>query len=278
MTVTERLYRLALASYPKTKKAECGDEIVATALELSNDRFSLREAVGLVVGGMRSRSRAATGTSLSGLVQSALRLGIFLWVLDPVIALIFLDYEAAMPWYFVVLGAAFPAALLLSTRPWVAMLWTLASGWALFDNASNLGWHPAVFLWSAPTLIALWYLALRTDGRRAMPVWGAAALAGLMALTYLISPSWVYGFVPHYDFGQTTFLVVLGALGLAISRVDPRLLAGVWVSFGLQVLWHSTSGLVDFHVNMVPVWGAAMVASLIFAVGVRSGHRETRRL
>lgn len=74
----DQLYERLLFTYPPAYRAERGDELVATAVELASpDRRlpELREALGLVVGGLRTRSRLARLGSRAMPWADGLRLG-----------------------------------------------------------------------------------------------------------------------------------------------------------------------------------------------------------
>ncbi len=69
-------YRLARLAYPVDYRDAHFGELVATANELSNDRWSLRQAWSLLRHGLDSRCRLATSGSLQSVWRSGIRLGL----------------------------------------------------------------------------------------------------------------------------------------------------------------------------------------------------------
>lgn len=112
-----RLYQLAARSYPTDYRSERGEEIVATALELNDNRFSLREAGALFAGGLRARAQAGLAGDGGSVLVSGLRVGIFLLLLDALLQnLLTVRYDAVGPgWPGMMIGAVGTMLMLVST-------------------------------------------------------------------------------------------------------------------------------------------------------------------
>ncbi len=225
-------YRLALRAYPKDYRNEYGDEVVDTANELTDDRWSPRQARSLVASGLRTRARLASAGTSRGLWVDGVGLALILWLLlvsVPILAYaIGITGEVRMllrPSAPVAVAASLiPAFVLTVTTRWPAAMTITAAGLlAVIADLLQGPVEPFGYQFAAITLSRVvvtatlaWWLAVRGDGRRVLsPAAAASVLAVLMGTAYLAGTpesAWAYAMV----------LLGLPAVGLTLVTLDPR--------------------------------------------------------
>ncbi|WP_052422402.1 hypothetical protein [Nonomuraea candida] len=231
-TALERRYRRLLLAYPRKYRAARGDELLDVLLESADPGRTvpaLREAWGLLMGGVRSRIvHLATGSAW----QDGLHLGITAVAAANLAAL--LPYTGTMPLWtllsalalLAVLRGRLPAAFLL-TLVTGAKAVALAGGWQVFD-LTLIPVHPsfltdrALFADSDPFAVAfahavvlLGLLVLMSRRRRAPRTrswwWPAAVVAVAWA-----GPHWMEeGTI--FQLSLSRMAVETAALGLAVA-------------------------------------------------------------
>ena len=77
-------YRWAIRAYPDLYRQEHGEELVATAVEMTESRWSIRQSASFVVEGLTMRAEEAAGGSRSQAWAKGMSLGITIWLLGGV--------------------------------------------------------------------------------------------------------------------------------------------------------------------------------------------------
>jgi len=277
----ERIYKLAVRAYPREYLVDHGDELIATACELHNDKVSVREALGLVTGGMRTRARVATTGVGAGTWASGLRLGLlfyyvsqFAWVLAPSSRV-----DIRNPIWLIV-PITLMAGLTIGTGRWYAFPTTViaCASWArLFaETSANPPWWFA--LTSIAPLATAWWLALNTDGRRACSPLAGIVLSVAWWVTVTVAPGYLFGgLIDRVSPGLAMLAVAL--IGLVIINLDPRLFAGATIFFAINALASvvinvQLGGLVRVVAELA--FAAALLTAAWFAV--RRGTRQLHRV
>ncbi len=211
-------YRIASLAYPRQYWADHGDEIIATANELNDDKWSFREARQLASNGLRTRSFEATG----GELRQVWIQGLAIFLLAALVPMTgtwlgfiigFHDANFAGPTWTLALLTATSAGMAFSTR-WTVMApvgVAIAAGLAL-DESSLVGGLVAGAVLTAP-------IALLGNGRRIV---SPKTLLALTVMSVAISA---------FDGGTAAFISpnAIGLVGLLLVRFDPRILAaGTW--------------------------------------------------
>jgi hypothetical protein len=267
-------YGIALMAYPPSYRRENGSEMTDTANELSGDRWSIRQSASLVVGGLRTRTRHATRGSSRKAWESGARVGLFVWLVAvsaygfvPTVLLEVWPYQSTLER---ILPLAAILAMMVSTRWWVALLVTAIWALPLSAYATSPVILSASFLQRALPLSAAvglaWWLAVSTDGRRAV---GPAVGISLIAAATVASPvvtfagrAWMMALV----------LAVLVVGGLIASLVDPRvaMTAAVYASLFLPLGFMSGRGS--------DMWAFFVVFGIGFALATATSQAGMRRL
>lgn len=268
-------YRIASRAYPTEYWAEHGGEIVATANELNNDKWSFRESRQLLSNGLRTRSFEATGGELRQVWVQGLLIFFFTSLLQGVSGwlgyLLGLNFvETAGPWWmFASFGLAL-ATLTISTR-WPAMLF-IATCMLLIGFTDSGG--PILLTIVAVALTTL-PIAVFGNGRRLL---SPGALIGILTLATASTGFWFFG--P----GLLSPLLLIA--GLAVVRFDPRLLAAatIYSVFVCVILTASMlfpePGITVESVNGLPVelvisLGALGLAAVLAAIVTQSTRQAT---
>ncbi len=284
--MTDR-YRLTMLAYPKEYRAEHGGELVETANELADDRWSSRQAASLLAGGLRTRARLAAADTSTGLWTDGVGLALVLWlVLRSVPSLTFAlgatgdigAWRPSLPTTIAI--AVFPAFVLTLTTRWPAALAVTASG--LIAATSQFLEGPidpighqmvALTLLQAASVTGLaWWLAIVGDGRRAI----APRTAGL-ALVALVGSAYLSG-SPDAVVAHAVILLGLPVAGVALAALDPRpVIAATTVWFILLLT------LVPTRLILIPeLDGGTLVIALVIlsvvAVALLLSRFGTRRL
>ena len=234
-------YRVVLMAYPPSYRRENGSEMTDTVNELTDGRWSIRQSASLAVGGLRARTRQATHGSSRVVWESGARLGLLIWLVMlsswDIAAPIWLNPSIVPSWAGLLPLAAI-LAMMVSTRWWVALLVTaiwVVPLWAYTASPVNYG---ASFVQMALPLsgaVALaWWLAVATDGRRAVgPVAGIAVVVAVK----IASPFVAASIGPEPVLFLMLAVLVVG--GLISSTVDPRVVTtgAVYASLYLPLIF-----------------------------------------
>ncbi|NRQ40389.1 hypothetical protein HII36_52515 [Nonomuraea sp. NN258] len=223
MTTLERRYRRLLLAYPRQYRLAHGDELLDVLLESAAPDQSVpavREAAGLVLGGVRARiARLATGSVWAGGVH----LGITAVSVANLAAL--LPYAAEIPWLVACSALATLAVLrgltrvaFVLTAPAGAKAVAIAGGWQLFD-VTLLPVYPgaltdqALFATSGPFSVGAAY---------AVVLLGLLALIGRGQKAGARSWWWPAAVLPLAWMGPA-WPGVAGGLPLSVSRAGAEL-------------------------------------------------------
>lgn len=246
-------YRVVLMAYPPSYRRENGSEMTHTVNEMTDGRWSIRQSASLALGGLRTRARHATRGSSRKAWESGARLALLVWlimlfadgftygfrvsVFDGIHPPIALDN----PW---LLPLAAILAMMISTRWWVALIVTSIWVLPLWTYTASPVIYTASFVQMALPLFGLvvvaWWIAVTTDGRRA--VGPAAGISLLVATTVVAS------IVATSVGGQWVMVLVLAVLivgGLIALTADPRIAttgavyAALFLPLGLLSGWHA---------------------------------------
>lgn len=286
-TLTARLYRLAAHSFPEDVRATHGVEIVETAIDFGDGRFSAREAGSLLAQGLRTRARHGLHGDTSGLVISALRLGLFLFFLDSFVAMtadqLFFDMPDSQAWWIATTGIV-PAIMLVSTGRVTAVVqlgvWIAGWVWLMLDfGADAVVWRFVAA--SAVILVGTTVVAWRGDGRRVMSPLAGFALCGVaLALAWISGPSGHIMFV----LTPTSALLTLTIAAALVSPFDPRLAAGAACFLSLTALWSVLNWSMNINVmqraqgELAGILAIAVLVVGALALASRRGAGRLERL
>ncbi len=276
-------YRFAMLAYPPDYREERGPELVGLANRLAGDRWSIRQSLGLVAGGLRTRARTATHGSTREVWASGIRIGLLFWLVMGA-ASGFVQSTGSesirtsnLSRGLVMLQLPALLALTISTRWWSAALLTMTQGAVLVVAWTSsppivIDVFGVAMVATAVILSGLaWWLAIATDGHRA----ASPTAVGLLILgTIAIGISPVAQFlVPVYL--VLSFLLFFG--GLIGSRHDPRLAAaGTTVALLLSpgfvtvALFNDATGW--------NYWGPITISLAVLATLASASISGTRRL
>lgn len=231
-----RRYRLALRAWPLDYRTRYSDDLIDTALELNNGKFSWRELVSLVANGIGARHLAATAGNARRSIDDAVLVG-FMLFMTSVLGEI-LHRMAAGARYGVAdwpetrnsmlaysaIGLAALATVRARTLA-VVITALVAASW--FWGPASMA-RPELAAYSVASLAPLWWLA-RANRRTGLRV-AAAALAwvGLLVAVGLGLGS--------YYIGHDWLVLVVLIVGAAFSPFDPRLLGGALVYLATRLL------------------------------------------
>lgn len=293
----ERRYRRLLRAYPAAYRATHEDEILGTLAESSRpgQRLpSLREALGLLIGGMRARAWAAGGGTPNGVVADGLYLGVTLYYLVHVGMILGTAnqlVQAPDPWpqrllslgLFALLAVTL-VCLLRGWLRWALMLELARSAWSLvgtigsFDSPGwTLGWTLAflpMILWH-PTVLAGLVVAVRTGRTRWRPrprsLWWLAPLgiAGVAMLSSQLVSAWAMAHQAywltelHNSIGSVLTVVMFGAILLA-ALTDPRTPTAAAVVMAGLLLGFVPNGPTDLGFVRVAALCIVLLAAALF--------------
>jgi len=288
MSTTEQLYRLATRSFPSDFRADHGDEMVDTALELGGGSFSLREALSLMTAGVRTRARHGLAGDQARLGLSAVRIGLFLFFgasVADVAAARWSGVTELISWWQIALTAAMPILMLFTTGRIAALMNLIATviGWGWVIANVGVGQAHLQFV-AASLMIAAGYLWIgwRGDGRRVMPpLTGLALLGGAVVMTRLFD--WWQAF-EYFVYTPLPMLFLVVAAAAAISPFDPRLAAGTAIFLTLTAVWGVLTWSMNLDVAQQHDWdlvtpitvGGLLIAGLVMAS--RKGNRRLKNL
>ena len=258
MASLEDMYRRLFVAYPSDYRSEHEEEILTTLLEAAEPgrRWpSLREARGLLVGGLRTRAMTATRQGERTLWADGLRLGVALllvWTLSTALPLsenwsnyahplegqgwVLIGHQLAVPLMYLL---ALVAVLRGATRSAVALVLVAGIGGVVLGAVGEdlpsttyalqqlLGWQTLLTSFLPIILLAgalLGQTSMQPD-RRPWSWWAVAAMIALPVLEHW-SWGWSYGWVSiEAQVYITTVLIAVPALVLvafAIVARDPR--------------------------------------------------------
>ncbi len=223
-------YRVAILAYPAPYRRANGPEIVDTANELAGGRWSARQSRALLVEGLRTRARLATGGSPRQAWASGIGLAVALSHLAS-FAMVIVVYSGGSdvvlvspsPWRDVLITGLPLAALSLTTRWPTALIVAAPVGLLLIgplaDGSSSVPWSFVVAARGSVVVLACVVSAVG-DGRRALsPVWALGLLGAVVIVGRVASVPAAVGATGWVQ------LVMLPLAGLAVVRLDPRPLA-----------------------------------------------------
>jgi len=288
----ERRYRLLLSAYPDAYRDTHDEEILATLMDGAAPGQvdpTAREAIGLVVGGLRTRARLAAEEGRAALWADGLRLAAVLLLAsllsEAVRAFVTLSADRAhlMP---VLLAVAIVAIVAGATRVGLIVV-ALAGFVASLSSSMNWSWWIVSAYNVLATLVVasvlLWY-SLRGGRRRSWPRWlgvGVVSIAGVYG-------RWVWGLglvlglrVPLSTYELVLPVALLSAIALVGNDPRPGIAAAVYALVHLAVTVLGAVLLVAHGVNVaslghpvVPILllGLGLTAAAAFA-GTVSGRR-----
>lgn len=271
-------YRVAMLAYPAQYRRDNGPEIVDTANELADGRWSARQSGALLTEGLRTRTRLAAGGSPRQAWASGLALALALSHVASLglVIMISVDESSGVvlsrPWRDA-LVVGLPLAGLTVTTRWPAALLVAAPS-AIYlvapqdGGAWSLPWAVVVVSQIPPVLIACMVAALG-DGRRALsPTWTIGLLVLIVGAGFVLSP------VAAYEVTAWTLMLMLPVIGLALVPVDPRPLAAA-SAVGLMRAGNAASALAasglhaagkTFVVQTATMGGLALIGLAVAAV------------
>lgn len=269
-------YRVALMAYPPDYRRENGPEMTDTVNELTGERWSIRQSASLAVGGLRTRTRHATRGSSREAWESGARLGLLVWLVmvsaysfTPPVFLEISSFGA--PTLARLLPLAVILAMMVSTRWWVALLVTGIWVLPLWSYATSPVIHSASYVQVALPLAGAvgvaWWLAVATDGRRAV---GPAAGILLLVAAKVVTPFVAASIGLEWMMAIASAVLVVG--GLIAASVDPRVAttgavyASLFLPLGLLSGWRSD------------IWAFFIVFSVAFALAAATSQVGMKRL
>jgi hypothetical protein len=287
MRVMDRLYSLALRTYPAAFRREQEEEILATlaeAHEAGEPRRHIRQLVSLLLGGNRQRWLCGTDGSLVATVRQGLAWGVLVLVARQAGLAV---YDLVQP-FIRGWGEPFALTYLLLALGWIATFGLLASGrrkWGLallavvtcgfvYDSVQFALSYPGRFSWPF-TLRFFLPMVLPLLAACAWPAGGvkvpARWWAPILVLAVLVPPismlfgpfSSFFGFVPPLPYVAVLVMAALAAaitaIMLVLSWSDPRwaVAAALALSvFGGKALLSLLFGgdLVDAGLQILVLW------------------------
>lgn len=266
-------YRWVLRTYPKEYREVVGGELVDTANQLSGGRWSPRQSLGLVAGGLRTRERfnndgdwllsAAHGVGLALLIQSlvgGLARGLVAAGMD--LGPGGLVVGAIPSWVSAVLAMFVAVLLVRSTkRPTLLLITVLFLGVEIVSTVLSPEFFSVSRLWwIAWPLVALWFVDRFGDGRGLLSVPTVALLAIALVL---------FAVVAGDPFLVSVAIPGLVALGLFSIRLRPT-----WAFAALALVARGSLNPVNVSLVELGIFTATLgVIGLIGWVAVRSVRR-----
>lgn len=227
-------YRIVSQAYPTNYWTAHGDEIITTANELHNDKWSFRESRQLLSNGLRARSFEATAGELKNVWAQGAAIWLFALLLQFVIAAISVRLDLlpglvmeGSVWGPFVAGLAL-IAMSISTR-W-PVLALIASALAL-PTIEGITRGPFDIAFIAVLIVAVGLLAKFGGGRRVVSPLGLLAIVAVSLALAVFA-----------IFGPGLFMIAGLILGPAIVRLDARLSAATT----LMVLYSALAMLAGF--------------------------------
>jgi len=273
-------YRVVLMAYPTSYRRENGSEMTDTVNEMTDGRWSIRQSASLALGGLRTRTRHATRGSSRSAWESGARLGLLVWLMMMFASSFTYGFRVSVfdgihppvaldnPW---LLPLAAILAMMISTRWWVALLVTAIWALPLWSYATSPVIFTASYVQVALPLFGLvvgaWWLAVATDGRRAVgPVAGISLLVATTVVASVVADS------VGIEWMMTSGLAVLVVGGLIASIADPRVATtgAVYASLFLPIA--VVSGW------MADRWAFFIVFGLAFALAAAASQVGMKRL
>jgi len=268
-------YRFVLMAYPPIHRRKYRSEMTDVANELTAERWSLKQSSSFLAGGLRIRTRRATGGSSREAWASGARVGLLVWL----VTISAYGFAATVfPWdpfgssmLARLLPLAAILAMMVSTRWWVALFVTAIWALPLWVYATNPVIQRASFVETALPLSGAvglaWLLAVTTDGRRAVsPAVGISLVVAATIASPVVAASvgleWLLALV----------LAALVASGLVASSADPRIAATGAVYAALFLPLGVVSG-----VNS-DMWAFFFVFGIALAVAVAASQIGMKRL
>lgn len=286
-SLTSRLYRLAARSFPDDVRASHGAEIIETALDFGDGRFSIREAGALVAQGLRTRARHGLSGDTNSLLISALRIGLFLFYLESWVSIaaskLFFNEPGSQAWWIATAAIA-PAIMMVSTGRITALVqlvvWAAGWIWLMVDIGTGVVFWP-FFAASLVIMVGIAVVAWRGDGRRVMsPLAGLAVTGVALALTWLSGP----GVQIMFAVSPNTLLLILTIAAALVLPFDPRLAAGAACFLSLSAAWAIVTWSANLDVaqgvarELFLTLGIVVVVVGALALASRRGARRLERL
>lgn len=222
-----RPYRFVLRALPDEYRRTHGDELVDTALELRNGRWSLRESAQLLTHGLRTRALTATGGSGRAAVGQAIMTTIELIAIGMVVLMTAWLFEIKVPlmtyatkqWMIPVIALTGAALLTRGRKPIIVMatVLTFAAQFGVRWPSSSSREFAAAITIQAVLIAVAGTWAVRQSAARTHPARSAVLLIGLGLVGILDSPIML---------GNLLGISLLAGtvIGLLIAPWDPRLL------------------------------------------------------
>lgn len=241
----ERLYRGLLRAYPAEYRAWREDEMVGTLLEVTRPGQRLpdvREAAGLIAGGLRTRARLRRESEGPAAWFDVLRIGAALLLSVRLLQSVdgFIDSTWLRPRLLPLVLAAVLITLL--RRPVRAGLLLVAASlvlaWPLVvaTPAGIVGWStsPILFALALAAAVFLWPSGTRTSRRWPWAAIGILALAPWPLRVAELQGLWI----PWPGWSTTLYEVLPGAFLIALTLVsaDPRPSLGGLLYFAASAL------------------------------------------
>lgn len=218
-------YSIVTLAYPREYRHTHAAELVQTANELASDRWSPQQSRSLLVEGLRTRARLSSNGSTAQIwgngIAIALGLTFLLWTAFPLADL--LDTRVTIlwlysPWIYLTQGLATLTALTVSTRWPTAAIITAANAASVIGvlQSDPTTMRQSTLPYALATSALAWWLATRTDGRRAFSPTTALLLLGVVVGISTLPGS--------LGTGVAVAVIQFGAvlLGLVLVTIDPR--------------------------------------------------------
>ncbi|MFC4018306.1 hypothetical protein ACFOW4_10130 [Micromonospora sp. GCM10011542] len=303
MTELERRYRWLLRAYPRPYRQYRADEMLETLLATADNerRPNPREAVALVVGGLRTRTGVDRLGSRSALGYSALRLsalsllvyGLTLRGDGPISYLLTMLSEGPYKpgtWWFIVIPALLTIALfaaawgsyrlaLAATIVTVAVQHGSTNGWDLsywFSSVYDLQDAMVPQFWPALLASPALLLLLRAPRTPVTRPWTWPVLGAVAAVALAPSP------INGWSEAPLMSLCAFAALAVITAPIDARmpivasaLLLAPALAQATYLLGSKQAGWeVEVSITAILVLAAVMVITL--AAGTIAGRRQAR--
>lgn len=277
-------YRLSMLAYPGPYRRAHGPEIVDTANELADGRWSARQSGALVAEGLRTRARLSTGGSAAQAWASGIALALALTHLASFAIVVILYYGRSdvtlvepSPWRDLLITGIPLAALTVTTRWPMVVLIAAPLGPLLFGHPDDGSWSvpwPLILVTQVPVVVLACVVSVVGDGRRALaPVRAIGLLGALLASGWLLSLEAAVATTVWVE------LVALSLAGIAVVRLDPRPLAAASALWLMHAAGFSL-GLVDsrtYAVRMAVMFGLALCGLFVAGIAGRRWLPATSR-
>jgi hypothetical protein len=160
MTFAARIYRGALAAYPRDYRADRGEEVLGTLLEATDGRRvpDLREVGSIVADGYRRRVLASVAPAHGALRAGAAWAAVALAVLNAAVAVVGVRREDHLAGSLPPALAAHLHILGIAVSPWFAAF--AATAVATLVALAASAWRTALVLSIAGALVQTWEVAL----------------------------------------------------------------------------------------------------------------------